>query len=247
MRLGVVIAIAGCGRVGFDVGVPSHGDGMTTDTIVAAGLIAWYPMDAITATGIADATGRAQDGLCPIDSQGQPVCPTTVPGKIDNAVLFDGAHLLEVRATPALRTTSGFTVAAWVNITTAPAVRACVATKLLDYNFHDTWGLCIEPTRQLVFTTVANGAADALLSTAAVGVAAWHHMAIRWDGTTKTISLDGADVGSDRAACDFIDQSIFIGADFDSGTDEFDFSGAIDDLRIYDRALTQLELAQLAR
>jgi len=98
-----------------------------------------------------------------------------------------------------------------------------------------------------VFTTVASGVADALLSTAAVGVAAWHHIAIRWDGTTKTISLDGADVGTDQATCDFIDQSIFIGADFDSGADEFDYSGAVDDLRIYDRALTQLELAQLAQ
>jgi sialidase-1 len=123
----------------------------------------------------------------------------------------------------------------------------CVATKLLDYNFHDTWGLCIERSRQVVFTTVASGATDDLVSTAAVGVAAWHHIAIRWDGTTKTISLDGADVGSDTAPCDFIDQSIFIGADFDSGADAFDFSGGIDDLRIYDRALTKLEISQLTQ
>jgi hypothetical protein len=247
MRLGVVIAIAGCGRVGFDSVVPSQLDGTAADTTVAASLIAWYPMDAITSTGITDATGHAQDGLCPIDLQGQPVCPTTVPGKIGNAVLFDGAKLLEVKGTPALMTTSGFTVAAWVNIAAAPTVRACVATKLLDYNFHDTWGLCIEPTRQVVFTTAANGVADVLLSTAAVGVAAWHHIAIRWDGMTKTISLDGIAVGTDRATCDFIDQSIFIAADFDSGGEEFAFSGAVDDLRIYDRALTELELAQLAQ
>jgi len=243
----VLVVVAGCGRIGF-APQETGGDGGPPDTTttLATGLVAWYPMDALTTTGIADATGNGHDGLCPINAQSIPVCPVVTPGKIGNAIRFDGSKLFEIKSTPALVTTSGFTVTAWIQIAQAPASRACVVTKEIGLNSYNTWALCIEPNQQVSFSTVTGTLQDDLTSTAIVGLAAWHHVAIRWDGTTKTIALDGADTGSDRATTDFDDQSIYIGAGFD-GADYADYTGLIDDIRIYDRPLTPAELGVLAQ
>ena len=72
-----------------------------------------------------------------------------------------------------------------------------------------------------------------------------YHVALTWDGSTVTLYLDGARVGfvdstfgltSSNAAEDF-----FIGDN--NGTDEFD--GLIDELAIFDRALSFQEINQI--
>ena len=239
------LVVAGCGRIGFDP--TQHSDGSAPlDVQMADALLAWYPMDEITATGITDATGRGHAALCPTAINGTD-CPSAVPGRIGNALSLDAMNLLEVASTPDLTTTRGFTVAVWVQIDAAPLSRACVTTKGLGAGVYNSWALCIEPSQQVFFYSVTGMTVDNLFSTATVGTGAWHHVAIRWDGATKTIAIDAVDAGSDTAPIDFDGQSVWIGTDVDSGASVSGYTGLADDLRIYNRALTPGELAMLAQ
>lgn len=241
------IAAAGCGRIGFDEVAPAPApDG----PLVPDGLVAWYPMDALaegTARPVPDATGRGHDGACDVTGQVPPLCPTVAAGRAGPAYHFDGKALIVVDSAPDLLTPAGFTVAAWLRLDDQPpAARACAATKGLGTGTFNSWAMCVEASRQLFFYTVTGTASDSLRSAALVSLGAWHHVAIRWDGTTKQAFLDGAEVARSTAAIDFDDATVRIGGDLDGGSDVAPFPGDLDDLRIYGRAIADAELAELA-
>ena len=72
---------------------------------------------------------------------------------------------------------------------------------------------------------------------------AWHLVAVTYDGTTVQLWLDGVMVGEDPKTLNTTGQSLLIGRKL--GTTGEHFEGAIDDIRIYDRALSDAELAML--
>jgi len=73
----------------------------------------------------------------------------------------------------------------------------------------------------------------------------WHQLAVRWDGTNESVFLDG------QCACTAPpDQQLAIDDDveFEIGCDMLESSytlGAIDEVRMYNRALSDDEMAQL--
>ncbi|MGE5185847.1 MAG: LamG domain-containing protein [Acidobacteriota bacterium] len=243
MRILLVLLVVGCGRIGFD---PRATDGAGADA-VDDGLVAYYPMDDLAGGATVDATGHGHTATCAMMPPPQGECPTVVAGHIGNALAFDGATtILRVASTPELATASGFTIATWVDLASAPASRACFATKGLGTAIYNSWAACIEPARTIFFYSVTGATVDNLFSIVTVSTGAWHHIAIRWDGATKTISLDGADVIADTAKIDFDSQDVYIGSDIDNGAFAAPYAGALDDLRIYNRALAADEIAALA-
>jgi len=77
----------------------------------------------------------------------------------------------------------------------------------------------------------------------------WHHVGFVWDGSYRTLYVDGIEVAKDTnslASLKNSDGGLYIGANknLDAGTF---FSGLIDDVRIYDIALTSEEVAALAQ
>jgi hypothetical protein len=69
----LVLALVGCGRIGFD--------DTTLDDCVA-----WYPMDELPASApqLLDRTGHGHDGTCM-----PPGCPSLVAGQIAGAFQYD--------------------------------------------------------------------------------------------------------------------------------------------------------------
>jgi uncharacterized protein len=244
VRVLAALWLVGCGRIDFH----TTGDGPVPDTVVVPdGLVAYYPMDELAAAAAIDATGDGHTATCAMLPPPGGECPTVIPGHIGNAFQFDGAtQIMRVASAADLDTTSGFTVAAWVQIAAAPSSRACFVGKGLGSGIYNSWSACIEPAQTVFFYTVTGATQDYLFSGVTVPTASWHHVAIRWDGITKTISLDGADVIADPAATDFDSEPIRIGSDIDNGSFSAPYAGAIDDLRIYNRALAPPELAELA-
>lgn len=239
------LAAAGCGRIGFEelaaaADAPSAGEG----------LVAWYRMDALaesTERPVPDATGRGHDGRCDLARLVPPLCPVAHEGRVGGAYHFESNALIVVDSAPDLVTTAGFTVTAWLWLDPGqPVSRACAVTKGLSGGSANSWALCVEPSRQLLFFTVAGGASDSLRSQALVSAETWHHAAIRWDGATKQAFLDGVEVARSTAAIDFDGQTVRIGGDLDSGNQVARFPGDLDEIRIYDRAITDAELAALA-
>ncbi|MFC1794871.1 LamG-like jellyroll fold domain-containing protein [Planctomycetota bacterium] len=77
----------------------------------------------------------------------------------------------------------------------------------------------------------------------------WHHIGFVWDGSYRLLYVDGIEVAKDITAQNPLksaDGGLYIGANkaLDAGTY---FSGLIDDVRIYDLALSSEEIATLAQ
>jgi hypothetical protein len=77
----------------------------------------------------------------------------------------------------------------------------------------------------------------------------WHHLAVTISGTAITVFVDGVEKGS----CGDVQPIVYdLGPDLWVGRDgagsaTMDFGGNIDDVRIYNRALSAAEIAALAR
>ncbi len=237
----LAVGLAACGRIDFDLratDVDSGVDGV--DAALPSDLVAYYRMEPLGGAAIlVDSTGHHHDAQCTS-------CPTTVMGRIDQALAFDGEMSLGVvPSTPDLELRAGFTVAGWVKLDVTPVDRACVATKGLAMTYRNSWAVCVETDLRLFFFTSTAAADDNLFSVATVSLGAWHHLAIRWDGMRKTSFLDGTEVATSLAAADFDTDSVRLGGDIDAAPVAL-FGGAIDDLRIYSRALGDGEISALA-
>jgi hypothetical protein len=87
-----------------------------------------------------------------------------------------------------------------------------------------------------------------LVSDSIITDGGWHHVGFAWDGSYRILYVDGIEVARDTAAQNLLksaDGGLYIGAgkNLDPGTF---FSGLIDDVRIYNTALTAEEIEQLA-
>jgi hypothetical protein len=76
----------------------------------------------------------------------------------------------------------------------------------------------------------------------------WHHVGFVWDGSYRMLYVDGAEVAKDTAAQNPLKSAtgglhIGAGKNLEAGTF---FSGLIDDVRIYNKALTPEEIEALA-
>ena len=93
-------------------------------------------------------------------------------------------------------------------------------------------------------------------STATVNDGTWHHVAITVDATGNRIYIDGALVSvsysqGSSASSSFFDEiididSISIGQSVRASTVEGSFNGSLDDVRLYDRALSVSDITELA-
>jgi hypothetical protein len=234
----------------FDSGVDV---GVSPDALlVPTGLIAYYPMDTLSGTTVSDATGRGHDGTC------NP-CPTTTTGKIGGAYSFDGSDVVTIPVPTIaneLNTTSAFTAAFWVSFTTLPTDTgseateyACPINKPYGTADSDSWQLCYAGTMaQWFYGTQGNSSFNGIYTSGAtIATTTWYHFALTWDGSTKALWIDGTSAGSSSfSGIEFDTNALMFGADTLDTAPSAMFTGKLDDVRIYNRALSSTEIATLA-
>jgi hypothetical protein len=78
-------------------------------------------------------------------------------------------------------------------------------------------------------------------------VGQWQHIAYTWDGTTERVYIDGTQQASSPTpgALSYDTRDLYIGCDYSGGTSR-PFSGILDELQIYNRALSATEIQALA-
>jgi hypothetical protein len=143
-------------------------------------------------------------------------------------------------------TTGASTIAAWTRIDAFSADFRTIAAKAVGAEFDDTWELGLPGGTmglRLQLATVA-GPEDVTVGTT---LGTWVHVAGTWDGATVRLYIDGQPLG-ESPAVDLVqdEHAISIGGGVDYGVDANFFDGAIDDVRIYRRALAYDEIAALA-
>ena len=155
-----------------------------------------------------------------------------------------------------LNPVTGLTVAAWVNPANWPAQPgggAIVAKDAAAGAWYPTtppnvgYTLRGGGSGQVSFAVAVGGGLKQATSKAAVPAGGWHHVAGTFDGQTVAIYIDGALAGTAAAAGSI---SASTGTNVMVAADPIDpqakFSGTIDEVRIYNRALAAGEVAALS-
>jgi hypothetical protein len=218
------------------------------------GLLVWYRCESLSGTTLVDSSGRGNDGILASGS-GSGLGATIVAGKIDNALELKSANKGYV-SMPAglLAQACEVTVATWVYLITSSSTTNAW-TRIWDFGVDTNRYMFLTPVTNtddvahFGITVAGNGSEDALKLKTAVPVLKWTHVAVvlgpsggtlYWDGevadSDETMVLRPADIGF--TAKNYIGRSQF-------STDPY-LDGAIDDFRVYDRALSPSEIKTLA-
>ena len=201
-----------------------------TTVATPAGLVASYAFDEGTGTTVADASGHSLTGT---------VSGTTwsAAGKYGNALVFNGTSaLVRVPNAASLQLTTGMTLEAWVN-------PAAVTNTWRDVIYKGDDNYYLEGTSAQGQTPAMGGtfSPNPLNAASALTANAWSHLAGTYDGATMRLYVNGVQAAS-RAQTGAIATStnpLQVGGDGIYG--QF-FQGMIDEVRIYNRALTPAEI-----
>jgi len=171
-----------------------------------------------------------------------------VPGNTGNALDFDGLDdHVTVDDIFAELPGRDLTVSAWVN---APAVKTAhqFIISINTSNGDDNRILLGIQANSDTLSMYESGWRDTATT---VIDGTWHHIAyvLNNSSNTMTIYVDGSDVLSFTSTASIAAADVFsLGQEYDAGMITGDFySGQLDDVRIYDRALSQAEIEILAQ
>jgi hypothetical protein len=168
-------------------------------------------------------------------------CPTFAAGLHGEAAVFDGAATCVHVPWLANWTPSTYTIAAWI----APTMMSGPVV----VREHDT--SCPGPELDSSDSSVGfvatdkSGGHQMAWSSSVLTPEAWTHVAIEFDGANQSVFVNGGCACSIEPTIplDYADYEVTIGCYPAANTF---FAGAIDNVRIYDRALDTEELALLA-
>jgi hypothetical protein len=207
-------------------------------------LVAWWTLDEGSGTAAGDGSPNRLNGALRND-------PVWVPGKRRGAVNFDGRDdYIEVGKDPRLYFQGPFTIAAWVNVASLPKSEFGMYV-LADYTVEgsrSTFALRVLPTGVAQFFWQAEDLNPShAASSTKLAPGTWVHLAGVWDGTTRTIYVNGAAEGTNAAPMPRPDVRGSVSIGRPGSFNGLYFSGRIDDVRIYGRALTSAEIQSLAK
>jgi len=193
-----------------------------------AGLVAAYAFDEGGGSTVADASGHGHTGTIRNATW-------TAAGKYGKALAFNGTTArVIVPDAPSLRLTTAMTLEAWVNPSTVTAVWRDVIYKGNDNYF-------LEATSTRGGVPAAGGTLGEVYGTAPLGVNSWTHLAVTYDGAALRLYVNGAQIGSVARTGSLQTSTSPLEIGGDSIYGQY-FRGTIDEVRIYDVALTAAQI-----
>jgi hypothetical protein len=203
-----------------------------TVTPPPSGLVAAFSFDEASGATVSDVSGHGNHGTISGAAR--------VSGRFGRALSFDGVDdLVSIADSASLALASGATIEAWVRPTLLSGWRT-VALK------ESATGLAYalyahDDVPRPAFTANFGGDDVSAPGAAALPVGAWSHLAATYDGAAMRLYVNGTLVRTRAATGTFIStsQPLRIGGNAVWG--EY-FAGSIDQVRIYDRALTAAQI-----
>jgi hypothetical protein len=174
------------------------------------------------------------------DSDGQLMNgPMWTTGQIDGALSFDGVNdYVDCGSGPS--NYDNITVSAWMETSTNGAL---VSNRYNSGSF-GTWYTLFSNVIEIGDNS--QGGYKYLTFNTPTLNNVWHHIVYTKDGTTHAIYVDGILDQQFISNADISwNQPLFIGRRWNKGYSVFWFNGIIDDVRIYNRALSAEEIEQL--
>jgi hypothetical protein len=256
-----IVALAGgCDRLlGLDeVSDAGHGSDARGDAAVDAlpsvtgNLVLHVPFDTLSGSGAnctPDATGRhsvacVEPGFATIE---------LVLGRIENAFSLESGAYLQTDSSDDF-SPAALTVSVWVNIQSASeAPSGCVIEKaftdatVMPQTSAVSWQLCFSDATDLYVAGDTGGSSQWAITLNQTSLdTGWHLLTMTWDGTTVALWVDAAKVGTHPVQILYDTNPITIGTEFlapnaPSGA----YNAYVDDLRIYNIALSSGQIATL--
>lgn len=220
----------------------------TSPTIfMSDGLVGYWPFDGKymdwSKNEVLDASGNNRTG-----TSTNLATTSVVRGKIGQALRFNGSNSRVSFPTTVFDGTgnspvNAITISAWIKTVNTAAVQA-IASKYTGggarpFQFRIQSG-------NLRFG-LYNGTTETVLTTASLPISSnnWYHVLAVWDGSLMSIYVDGAFVQSTAFTGPIsYTGSTNLGIGY-TGSDNFPFDGLIDEVRIYNRALSLSEILRL--
>jgi hypothetical protein len=261
-----IVALAACGRIDFDRhgSPPDTGGDIPPDTVpdVAidcataqaqsppGGWALWLDMDRIDPESQATLDKTGHMATCPGG------CPVMLDHACHRGLLFSGQEYLRIEWDPSLDVSGGFTVAVWARLDRdLDGSDACAVTEPNQSEpTGNSYSLCVFARNRAVYDfTTSAGQGDSQQLTDPLAIMEWHHLAMTWDASSRVKSLyvDGSRMDT-RAGIDirFDHAPLGVGADLEGFPDNVApagfWTGALDDLLLYTRALDDTEIRALA-
>ena len=203
------------------------------------GLMGWWQAEG----NAADTLGISPGLLSPSEPVG------FVPGRVGQAFSFNNAGFVEAE-TPAAFETPAVTVAAWVRANGTPGNFSYLLSKGANACEAASYALYTGANGGLQFY-VSDGTSFSVSPDAGAGIwdGNWHLVAGTFAGGTVRLYVDGAEVGAGTPSSLAINYNLptsdklYIGAY--QGTCGLRFTGDVDDVQVFGRALTGIELQGL--
>ena len=200
------------------------------------GLVGWWKLDA--EEDLQDYSGNGNGGIV----TGATFNKT---GKIDGAYDFDGINdNIIVDDSAILKVTEGLTLSVWIYVDGVDPSSGSYDT-IAGKGSYTKWGIIEEPSGLIIFDFDTSGQRNPINIMDTTGKPGWHHLVGTYDSSTmvsKTF-LNGTLVNNESTGLGIIttDSQNFrmggVGAAF--------FNGSIDDVRIYNRSLSDGEIKSI--
>ena len=206
--------------------------GVTVSNTQAAGLVAAYSFDQGSGSTVTDASGNNNTGTIT-------GATWTTAGRFGGALTFNGTSaMVTVPNAASLQLTTGMTLEAWVN----PSVVAS-AWRDAIYKGNDNYYLSASSSssgKPAVGGTFA-ASSSATFGAAALAANTWTHLAATYDGATLRLYVNAVQVSSMARTGNLAMSTNPLQIGGDSLFGQF-FQGQIDDVRVYNRALSVSEI-----
>lgn len=210
-----------------------------SDLYKSSSLAGHWKLDETTGTTAADGSGNGNDGTV----NGTDFDTDSVAGMSGTAMNFDGTSDFIETSSDDILDPDTFTACAWVR-RTGPGSGQPWQEVFGNAVFQTHgWHLNFEPEATTAqFYLNRSGARDAV--SVNIDTAQWNHICASYDGTNARLYANGV-LGGGPTAATVVDStdSFYLG---DAGPNQGDgLEGDIDDMRIYNRALSAAEIADL--
>ncbi len=200
------------------------------------GLVLAMGMNAGTGTTVADSSGQGNNGTVSNTTW-------TTSGKYGSALVFNGTNAwVTVNDANSLDLTTAVTVEAWIFPTTSTGGWRTIVSKERTGAVNGAYVLYSfsNPGPPQVYLSI--GGTDRILSgPTQLSINTWTHVAMTYDGTTIRLYLNGTQVASAAQTGTIATSTNPLRIGGNSTWGEY-FQGTIDEVRVYNRALSGAEI-----
>ena len=208
----------------------------TTLNTAPTGLVAAYGFDEGSGTAVSDASGRGNTGT--ING-----AAWTPEGRFGAALSFNGTdNVVLIPSSASLNLSAAMTLEAWVRPSANQTDWRAIVQKDVDaYYLYASSDDPLFPYGGGNIGGVDNGVG----SNTAIAVGAWAHVAMTYDGAQLRIWVNGVEAAAPRAKSGAIETNtnlLRIGGVGGAFPEGHYFQGLIDEVRIYNRALSEAEI-----